>query len=239
MNASPTQAPPVSDPLDELQRAAVRVALEGSSLKRYRFVFRSLRRLLSDTGDTGQVLAMAIALNGPHFSRVWLEMASHDEGARVLRERPNLDGKGVDRTQLRALPDGTLGREYLRFIEDNGLDGDFFQAPPGLPEDVGYLSKRLRQSHDVWHAVTGYGPSVRDELALQAFTWAQLGVPHAKLVAVFGFLRFTWRDPGLLAHIVQGYRRGKKAQPLAPAYWESRWERALSEVQAEFGVEPS
>ncbi len=229
---------PTPDSLAQLQLEAIRAALGGSSLDRYRFAFRSLSRLLSDTSDTGQVLALAIALNGPHFSRVWFEVASDEEGARVLRQRPNLDGSGVDRDALRRLPEGTLGREYVRFIDKNGLDGDFFQAPPGVPEDVAYLSKRLRQAHDVWHAVTGYSPSVRDELALQAFTWAQLGVPHAKLVVVGGFLRFAWGDRKLFGHIVRGYRRGKKARAFAPAHWETRWEMPLRDVQAEFGVEP-
>lgn len=224
------------DDLASLQRSAIRTALTGTRLERLRFAARALWKLLADTTDTGQVLALAVVLNGPHFGRIWCEVSSDEEGARVLRERPNLDSGGLDRDQLRALPDGTLGREYVRFLDDNHLDGDFFQAPPDLPEDVGYLSKRLRQAHDVWHPVTGYGPSVRDEIALQAFTWAQLDVPHAKLVVLGGLARFGLADPGLFAHVARGYRRGKRAKALAPLFWESRWATPLADVRAELGL---
>lgn len=232
MNESATD----STPLLELQREAIRVAFSPSRFVRGRFALRALGRLLADTGDTGQVLAMAIVLNAPHFMRIWLVMSETEEGRQVLAERPALDSRGVDREWLRALPEGTLGREYVRFLDDNGLDGDFFQAPPDVPAEVAYLSQRLRQSHDVWHPVTGYGPSVRDELALQAFTWAQLGLPHAKLVVVGGLLRFGLGDRGLLGHVLEGYRRGKRARAFAPVHWESRWERPLAEVRAELGV---
>lgn len=37
----------------------------------------------------------------------------------VSRERPRIRLSTLDLTQLSALPDGTLGREYLRFLEEN------------------------------------------------------------------------------------------------------------------------
>jgi ubiquinone biosynthesis protein Coq4 len=86
--------------------------------------------------------------------------------------------------------------------------------------------------------VTGYGPSVRDEIALQAFTWAQLDVPHAKVVVLGGLLRWAAFDRGLVRHAIRGYRRGRRARAFAPVRWEQRWERPLAEVRAELGVEP-
>jgi ubiquinone biosynthesis protein COQ4 len=222
---------------EDQQRDAVSVAMTGSRLDRTKVALRALRRLLANPDDTTQVLVMAIALNAPHVERIRDELAKSEEWRRIVQARPRLDSRGLDREALRRLPDGTLGREYVRFLDDNGLNGDFFQAPPGVPDDIAYLSMRLRQSHDVWHPVTGYGPSIRDELALQAFTWAQLGLPHAKLVVLAGVLRFGWSDRGLAKHVLRGYRRGRRAQPLGPVFWETRWERPLADVRAELAVE--
>lgn len=219
-----------------LQRTAVRVAMRGTRLERLRFGARTLVGLMRDTTQTEHVLALTLLVNAPSFPRVWMEVASTDEGRALLRERPSLDSRAVDRVALRALPSGTLGREYARFLDDNGLDGDFFQAPPDVPEEVAFLSKRLRQAHDVWHTITGYTPSVRDEIALQAFTYGQLRAPHALLIVLAGLVAFGWRDPRLLAHAWRGYRNGTRAAFLGALRWESRWERPLEELRAELRV---
>ncbi len=221
---------------NDLQRTAVRVAMTGSRLEKLAFGVKTLVHLMRHTEETEYVLALTLLVNAPSFPRVWMQVASTDEGRALLRERPSLDSSAVDRTALRALPAGTLGREYARFLDENQLDGDFFQAPPDVPDEVAFLSKRLRQAHDVWHAVTGYTPSVRDELALQAFTYGQLGAPHAILIVLGGLAAFGWRDPKLFAHVWRGYQNGKRATFLGALRWESRWERPLAELRAELGI---
>jgi len=37
----------------------------------------------------------------------------------AFRERPRIRLSTLDMARLRGLPDGTLGREYVRFLEDN------------------------------------------------------------------------------------------------------------------------
>lgn len=219
-----------------LQRTAVRVAMSGSRLERLAFGVKTLVHLMRHTEETEYVLALTLLVNAPSFPRVWMQVASSEEGRALLRERPSLDSSEVDRDALRALPEGTLGRAYVRFLDENQLDGDFFQAPPDVPDEVAFLSKRLRQAHDVWHAVTGYTPSVRDELALQAFTYGQLRAPHAILIVIGGLVAFGWRDPKLVAHVWRGFQNGKRAAFLGALRWESRWERPLEELRAELRI---
>ena len=89
----------------------------------------------------------------------------------------------------------------------------------------------------MWHALTGYTPSVRDEIALQAFTWAQLGAPHALLIVLGGLAAFGWRDLGLWAHVWRGYRAGKRAAFLGSVRWETRWAEPLAAVRATLHVD--
>ncbi|MFO0549881.1 MAG: Coq4 family protein [Polyangiaceae bacterium] len=135
-----------------------------------------------------------------------------------------------------ALPADTLGGAYVRYLDDNKLDPDLFQAPPGLPEPLGYIAQRIRQTHDVWHVLTGYRPDVSGELALQGFTYAQLGAPSALLIAALGTLT---KSPRSARAVLDGYRRGKSAVFLPVVRFEKMWELPLAEVQRRLGVPPA
>ena len=120
------------------------------------------------------------AVNQRAFTRVLARFERDPSGARVLAEEPAIDSAHIDVAALERLPEGTLGREYARFLRDNGLTLDVFQRPTGAGIDprAAYLAQRLRQTHDIWHVVTGYQADVPGEVLLQAFTFAQLRGPE-------------------------------------------------------------
>uniref|UniRef100_H9GCK7 Coenzyme Q4 n=1 Tax=Anolis carolinensis TaxID=28377 RepID=H9GCK7_ANOCA len=51
--------------------------------------------------------------------KLWGRMKNDPEGYRILQERPRIRLSTLDIAGLQALPDGTLGREYVRFLDDN------------------------------------------------------------------------------------------------------------------------
>src|SRR3974390_2556273 len=77
------------------------------------------------------------------------------------------------------MPEGSLGRAYLAFVESEGIsaegirDASVKNRERSIPEAFAYLHCRMRDTHDLWHAATGYKGDVRGELALLAFTLAQ------------------------------------------------------------------
>jgi len=56
---------------------------------------------------------------------------------------------------------------------------------------------------------------------------------------VGGLLRFGRENPGLFRRVVDGYRRGRKADFLAPLWLEEMWDRPLDEVRRELGIVPA
>jgi len=218
------------------QLEAIEVALHGGTLARLRVAGRSLYRLSRNSEDTTQALLLGIALNSQRFAEVLGRFAIDPVGAELLEARPSIDSHHVDFDALRALPDGTLGREYMRFLEEGELDADFFQAPPGLPPLLAYLAKRIRQSHDLWHVVTGFSSDVPDEIGLQAFTYAQMRVPSAMLLTVFGLLRWGPIRPSTVAKVWRGARLGRDSTYLPTVRWEDHWERPLDELREELGL---
>ena len=221
---------------DPTEREAARLAQHGTPLERARMAVRAAAALIRDPSDTRQVFYVGLLVNRRTYPAFLARFTADDEGARLLRERPCIDSRHVDFDALRALPAGTLGREYVRLLDDHGLDPDLFRSPPGLPEVPAYVSQRMRQVHDVWHVLTGYPTDVAGEIALQAFTWAQTGMASAMWIAVVGSARYGWRDRRVVRRAIDGYRRGRRARFLAPVRLEDRFSRPLDEVRRELGL---
>ena len=164
--------------------------------------------------------------------------AMDPRGALALREKHRLV---VDLGELQKLPEGTLGRTYADHMIASGLDPAALPALPGSDE-VGYMRAHLYETHDVWHAVTGWSTDVAGELGLQAFYAAQTpgGLPLA-LIAV-GFLNAAFFTPSdrerRFQAVVDGWQMGKRAQPLFGVRWDDLWGRPIDEVRALFGVKP-
>lgn len=189
--------------------------------------------LVRDPNHLDQVLVFALNVNLPALARGLGRMSLDGEGRRLLAERPRIDRAHVDWDALARLPDGTLGREYVRFLADNGISPEPFEALPDVGDDrAAYVVLRLRQTHDLWHVLTGYGADVRGELLLQAFTYAQIHAPSALLLAAVGSLRYAPLAAGHARALARAYRRGKATRSLPSFRWEDHWETPLDELRA-------
>src|SRR5579862_58480 len=87
---------------------------------------KAIGRLAMNTDDTTQVFEIIHALGGDNMERTFERVISLPEGQRLLRDKPSLNVLVGDHTRLAAMPDGSLGRAYLRFMLDGGI------TPAGL-----------------------------------------------------------------------------------------------------------
>jgi ubiquinone biosynthesis protein COQ4 len=110
--------------------------------------------------------------------------------------------------------------------------------PDALPPDLTYLHQRMRDTHDLWHAVTGYQGDVLGETALLAFILAQTGNPGIAVLVTVGLYK-TLGAPAASASralIVNGLRRGRRAAWLPEQAWETMLALPLAEVRQRLGV---
>ena len=197
-----------------------------------RDIFSSLGILARDHTRLDQVLVLTKAMNIGRLARVASTFTENPEGARLFAEKPRIDRAHVDFDALRKLPDGTLGREYTRFLDDNGITPDAFEALPDVGDErIAWIMLRMRQTHDLWHVLTGYSPDVPGELRLQAFTYAQTGAPSALFLVVFGTVRWTLRKKGQVGRLFEAYRRGKATKFLPTFRWEEHWATPVTELR--------
>lgn len=164
-----------------------------------------------------------------------------DEGRALLADRPHLADADCD--ALRALEDGSLGREWIRFCDRHRLSLALTKQPTPYTrdDDAAYVLHRIRQSHDLWHVLLGVGVRGHEEVLVHAFSLAQTGLPSSVAIVLLGALKhmvLERRWPVLTRDLYGAYRRGARAAPLLAVYWERHLARPLSDVRAELAVEP-
>lgn len=205
--------------------------------------WRAVRTLQAHPEQTEAVFEALDALAGPTDEAGYREFVSHPDGRRLLAERPSLLDTLSDQESLRKLPEGSFGRAYLCFMEEANLnaqdlvdaDAESGATVPTDP-DSRWLADRGRDSHDLWHVLTGYGRDEAGEISLLAFTYANypnLGIALILLVAAVAgpkSLSFWWPR-----YMWQAYRRGRAAN-LDFARYESWLALPLEEVRREAGI---
>ncbi|ORX96252.1 coenzyme Q biosynthesis Coq4 [Basidiobolus meristosporus CBS 931.73] len=173
------------------------------------------------------------------LARIRDKMLLDPVGRRILRERPVLNSKTLNLPGLRTLPDGTFGREYVRWLDEQQVTPDT-RAPVHYVDDpeLAYVIRRYRETHDFYHALTGIGISVEDELALKWFEFAQTGLPMTLLGSVFGPLRLPSVERKHLfeVYVPWAIRCGSNAKFLMNVMYEESFDKPLDEFRKELGI---
>ena len=148
-----------------------------SRVERWKRALAALRKILADPDQTDQVLVFLSLINSGSSNTTRIDRFFADPSGRALYDQHRaIDSRSIDLDALAALPDGTLGHTYATFLRSHGLTPEVFDGPPeGIADPRrSYVVQRLRQTHDLWHVVTGCETDPAGEVALQAFTYAQL-----------------------------------------------------------------
>ena len=193
--------------------------------------------LVRDPNQLSKVFDMADALATPDMLAPMVETLRREPGgARAFAERPRLR---VELATLRLLPRGTLGREFAEQMIAKGLDP---AALPHLPstDDHSFLRAHLYETHDVWHAVTGFDTDWVSEIGLQAFYLAQIPGPLSAALVAVGCLRIARFEmesrERVMDAIVRGWTMGRRARPFFGVRWNELWDVPLEDVRKQLGI---
>lgn len=215
----------------------------ASRLREAYLVGRAVVRVLGDSGRTEEIHRVEEITGRPAYRRLLRELRGSADGQRVLRERPELSRELVDYDALRRLPATELGGAYVRHLDGNGITADYQAARTRHveDEDMAYLMRRFRQTHDVWHALLGLGIAGHEEVVIHAFSFGQLRLPVSAMVVFFGSIKHIVleRRWGALRHSLQeAYDVGREAAPLLAVIWEDHWRDPIDDVRVRYAVRP-
>jgi ubiquinone biosynthesis protein Coq4 len=203
-------------------------------------MLRSFWRLSQDPNQLGEVFAIADRGSKPEILAETARFVSRDpQGARALSEGVRLGA--IDLVALQKLPVGTLGRVFADHMIDNGLDPRAIPVPTYPAGDFRYVKTHLRETHDVWHVVTGFDTDVAGEIGLQAFYLAQLPSRLSAVLIAMSFVHLATknidaRDP-IMNAVLRGWALGKQARPFFGFDWAKHWATPLADVRKLLGVE--
>jgi len=167
--------------------------------------------------------------------------------AEVARENPELAAlyhagydPALEPARLEALPDGTLGREYARFIRANGIDplGNLLalSRPNNLLE---YQFWRAYKLHDVLHVVLDCDATALGEVPIVAYSLGQArstGVRAPAMALCVLLLHMALRRTDQFQPAVrlaaEWMRRGEQTRGYATHRLEDWMDRPVSEVRS-------
>lgn len=213
---------------------------EGASVfTRLRVAIRALKVLEKQPDDGVAAPVFNASIDGEVFHRLCVELAQTEDGRALLEERPSLQGRNLDLPALERLPEGTLGRAFARYFEQNGIKP--FESPYEVRNDVDFLVKWYRETHDLHHVVTGYGTDALGEMELQAFMAGNLGLRTSLLILTFAAvlrphgLPPIWRYSGKLK---AAYRRGRQTERMIRVRYERLFEAPVEAVREQLRLPP-
>ena len=185
---------------------------------------RAIRRLVADKDDTQQVFEIMQSMNGDSTAQGYRRLLTSAEGGRQAYMRVELNDLLNDRAWVDAFAPGTVGAAYRHFTRSEGLTSEGLAEESRIAAErrgiklelehpMAWFGRRIRDTHDIWHTLTGYGRDGLGELCLVAFSFGQTRSLGWAVIAVGGMLS-ALRLPGgmrVVRAVFRAWKDGRNA----------------------------
>jgi ubiquinone biosynthesis protein COQ4 len=157
--------------------------LPGRPEPRYDFpkAWRHFKELIKDKENTAEVFPIFEALPWRGVYDAARAFLSTERGQAIRKSEPSLVAILDDHDALRKLPARSVGQTYCAFMEREGLSAqglvdelETYRKPDQYFNDqVDWYFRRMRDTHDLMHVLSGYGRDALGEQCVLAFTYGQ------------------------------------------------------------------
>ena len=206
-----------------------------------------MKKLLADNEDTEQVFHIMEALNGDNMIKKLKAFAKTESGSLRLQERRELPEILDDHETLKKLPDGTVGRAYVSFMEREGLTAaglveeseKWWEGQARFEDDLEFFGRRMRDTHDLYHVLTGYGRDQLGETSVLAFSHAHNGGFGNLFIAYIGawdLRKNAPKDADIMSCIQEARRHGRASSALIQEDIVALLREPLSEARARMNI---
>lgn len=210
---------------------------------------RALSELLKNKEDTGQVFIIMRALSGRSVPKGYARLLRTAKGGRIAYRREELAKTLSDSEFLKRLPEGSVGRAYLNFTTNEKISAQGLIEESRKVEDerdidrehpLAWYGRRMRDIHDLWHVLTGYGRDGMGEACLVAFSYAQTRSLGFGLIGLAGALKLKREVPDqpMLHAVWQAYSNGRKAAWLPGEDYLALLAEPLDSARARLNIAP-
>ncbi len=207
------------------------------------------KELVKDKENTAEVAKIFEALPWTGVYDAAKAFLSTELGQKIRASEPSLVTILDDHASLRRLPKGTVAHAYCDFMEREGLSAQglvdeldkYRPADMFFNDQVDWYFRRLRDTHDLMHVLTGYGRDALGEQCVLAFTYSQQpALAHLFLGYAGAFeiaRRATVKVPVFRA-VREGQKSGKACPRLVEMSIRELLAMPLDEARAKLGINP-
>lgn len=211
---------------------------------------KNFQILMKDKEDTNAVFKIFESLPGRNFMQRVERLALSERGEFLRRTEPSLPEILDDHAMLRQTPAGSLAHAYCDFMESEGLTAAGLVAEQEslgrkkYDDVVQWFAERSRDTHDLFHVLTGYGRDALGEQCVLLFTHGQSPSQGHLLIGYAGsanIKKLAWGSKAPIFKAVQQARRtGKGAPPLLEQPITELLKQPVEDVRAALNIpEPS
>ncbi len=211
---------------------------------------RSFQGLMKDKEDTSLVFKIFESLPSKSFLPRVHDLSLSEQGEMLRSSEPRLPEILDDHAALRLTPKGSLAHAYCDFMEAEGLSAAGLVAEaerlgrPKYPDLVQWFMERSRDTHDLFHILTGYGRDALGEACVLLFTHGQAPSQGHLLIGYAGAanIKKTLKrsKAPVMGAVRQAQRTGKGAPRLIEQSIRELLAQSLDDVRAAMRIpEPS
>ncbi len=215
------------------------------------YALRAVLRLVRNKEDTSQVFEAVSALSGNAGRNTFRRFVATPYGKRVIETPIKLEEILSDHEALRALPEGSMGRAYLDFMEGENLTAEGLidaaeEAGIDFRGETDFDAFRrmflnVDVAHDLWHVATGYGRDALGELCNLVYTYEQSKNRGFLLIVFIGAIAQKLEQPRakIISALIEAWRNAKKSNWILEFDVEELLKTPLSEARERLGLGPT
>ena len=189
-------------------------------------VLHHFGKLVEDKEDTEQVFHIIEATKGKRSHAQAHAFIRSPEGQRFMAEDVDIPAMLDDHARWADCGPNSVAAHYIAFMKREGLSAAGLVAeshkwapPESLPRDqTQWYFDRLRDTHDLFHVLTGYGRDALGEASLLAFSYEQhlnTGILFIAYAGARQIKKVSRTKAPLFAAIKEGRRLGRGAAKIA------------------------
>nr|XP_036220046.1 ubiquinone biosynthesis protein COQ4 homolog, mitochondrial isoform X2 [Bactrocera oleae]XP_036220048.1 ubiquinone biosynthesis protein COQ4 homolog, mitochondrial isoform X2 [Bactrocera oleae]XP_036220049.1 ubiquinone biosynthesis protein COQ4 homolog, mitochondrial isoform X2 [Bactrocera oleae]XP_036220050.1 ubiquinone biosynthesis protein COQ4 homolog, mitochondrial isoform X2 [Bactrocera oleae]XP_036220051.1 ubiquinone biosynthesis protein COQ4 homolog, mitochondrial isoform X2 [Bactroce len=225
--------------LDEFTKEFLKNRIEMSPFQKILLGAGSSIAALIDPRRHDMIAALGETTGEATLRNILQTMELTAEGKRILKQKPRINTHTVDMNHLRSLGENTLGRVYMKFLDDNKVTPDSRMEVRFISDPMlAYVMTRYRECHDLVHTVLGMPTNMLGEVAVKWVEALNNGLPMCYGGAIFGAMRLRpkQRKEYVSRYLPWALKNGKEIKPLMPVFWEERWEQDIRDLRKELNI---
>lgn len=191
-----------------------------------RKVLHHFSKLVDNKEDTEQVFHIIEATKGKRSNMLAWDFIQSPQGQRFIARETDIPAMLDDHARWADCSPNSVAAHYIAFMKREGLsaaglvaESHKWQPPEARHVDLTeWYFERLRDTHDLFHILSGYGRDALGETSLLGFSYEQnhnLGILFIAYAGARQIKKVSGTKAPIYAAIKEGRRLGKAAAKIA------------------------